>query len=81
MEGAKAILLRLFRRARGAMPSRSDSPRCAAAPRSEAEQVPEGETRLVGTAAPLPLTVTSLRVGGLGAVCACWRGVAVGFFY
>ena len=42
-----------------------------AAPRSEAEQVPEGETRLVGTAAPLPLTVTSLRVGGLGAVCAC----------
>ena len=29
MEGAKAILLRLFRRARGAMPSRSDSPRCA----------------------------------------------------
>ena len=50
------------------MPSRSNSPRFAAEP------------RLVGTAAPLPLTVTSLRVWGTGRRLRLLEGCCCGVF-
>ncbi|RGL83678.1 hypothetical protein DXC46_00545 [Eggerthella lenta] len=37
-------------------------------------------TRLVGTAAPLPLTVTSLRVGGTGRRLRLLEGCCCGVF-